>query len=93
MVIMEYEWDPKKANDNFKKHGVLFADAVTVFSDDRALTIEDIDHEEQRFMTLGLDAMGRVLVVVYAHRGETIRIISARQSTPREEKYYFEVGS
>lgn len=91
MVVMEYEWDPKKAKANFQKHGVLFADAVTVFGDDRALTIEDIDHEEQRFMTLGMDAMGRVLVVIYTNRGDNVRIISAREATSREQKVYVEV--
>ena len=63
--LMEIEWDPKKGNANVRKHGVSFADAATVLSDDHALTIEDPRHAEQRFVTIGCDALGQVLVVVY----------------------------
>jgi uncharacterized DUF497 family protein len=54
-----------------------------------ALTVEDqiIDHEK-RFLSVGSDAMGRILVVVYAYHGDTIRLISARRATSRERKYY-----
>ncbi|HEY3490113.1 MAG TPA: BrnT family toxin [Candidatus Deferrimicrobiaceae bacterium] len=93
MVNMEYEWDPKKAIGNFKKHGVMFADAVTVFGDDRALTIEDPEPDEERFMTMGMDAMGRILVVIYTWREDRIRIISARSALPNETQTYFEVRS
>ena len=78
MVHMDYEWDPKKAISNLKKHEVGFADAVTVFADDRALTLDDSEPEEERHITIGMDALGRVLVVVYTWRGDRIRIISAR---------------
>jgi len=88
MVHMDYEWDPKKAVSNFNKHEVSFADAVTVFADDRALTMDDSQPDEERHITLGMDALGRVLVVVYTWRGNRIRIISARQSTPSESKQY-----
>lgn len=87
---MCYEWDPQKAEINLKKHGIDFADAVAVFSDEFALTIEDSTPNEERFITVGLDALAQVLVVVYIWRGDTIRIISARLATPRERKQYEE---
>ncbi len=70
------------------KHGVSFADAVAAFSDEAALTIEDDDPDEQRFVTIGIDAFGRLLVVVYAWRGDDIRVISARKATRRERRHY-----
>jgi len=87
---MRYQWDPEKAKHNYKKHGIYFADAVSVFSDDLAITINDDYPDEQRIITLGMDAFGRVLVVVYTWRGDDIRIISARKATPREHKQYEE---
>jgi len=88
MVHMEYEWDPGKAIANLKKHRVSFADAVTVFSDDRALTMEDPQPDEERSITLGMDAQGDILVVVYTWREDRIRIISARKATPAERRQY-----
>jgi hypothetical protein len=88
MVHVDYEWDPKKAILNLKKHEVSFADAVTVFADDRALTMDDPQPEEERHITIGMDALGRVLLVVYTWRSNRIRIISARQATPNERKQY-----
>ena len=85
---MGYEWDPNKAKQNLRKHGVAFADAVSVFSDDSAVTIEDINPEEERFATLGMDALGRILVVVYTWRKDNIRLISARKATENERKQY-----
>lgn len=85
---MDYEWDPNKARTNLQKHGVDFADAVTVLEDEAAITLEDDDLDEERFITIGLDAFGRVLVVVYTWRAELIRLISARQATPHERKHY-----
>ena len=87
---MEYQWDREKAKGNHKKHNVRFSDAVTVFSDDRALTIEDDDPDEQRFITIGLDATARIIVVVYTWRGDDIRIISARRATKNEIEQYEE---
>jgi uncharacterized DUF497 family protein len=87
---MDYQWDPKKAQSNHKKHGVAFADAVTVFPDEFALTIEDDYPHEQRFVTIGRDAFDRILVVVYTWRDDSIRIISARNATPQERKKYEE---
>ena len=85
---MNYQWDKEKAKANLLKHGVSFADAATVFSDDSAMTIEDDDPDEQRLVTIGMDAFGRVLVVVYTWRGEDIRVISARKATARERRHY-----
>jgi uncharacterized DUF497 family protein len=87
---VSYEWDPRKAASNLRKHGIHFADAVTALEDELALTLDDDYPDEQRFITIGTDALGRVLVVVYTFRGETIRIISAREATPRERRQYAE---
>jgi len=85
-----YEWDPPKADANFRKHKIHFADAVAVFSDDSAMTIEDEHEEENRFVTLGMDAFARTLVVVYTWRGEDIRLISARKATASEREQYLQ---
>ena len=84
-------WDPEKAKSNFRKHRIRFSDAEMILSDPNALTREDIDAEgEQRLVTAGMDALGRVLVVVYDHRGENIRLISAKTATKGERKSYEE---
>ena len=76
---MGYQWDPNKAASNLDKHGIDFADAVGVFEDEWALTLkEEYVEDEQRFVTMGVDFLGRVLVVVYTYRGDIIRLISAR---------------
>jgi len=85
-----FEWDLKKAASNFRKHGVDFADAVTALEDELALTLDDDHSHEPRFITIGIDALARVLVVVYTFRGETIRIISAREATLHERRQYSE---
>ena len=86
---MGYQWDPKKAAINQKSHGVDFADAVGVFEDDWALTIEEQEVEgEIRFVTIGMDFLARVLVVVYTYRGDDIRLISARPAIKKERKIY-----
>jgi uncharacterized DUF497 family protein len=87
---MRWEWDPDKATANEVKHGVRFADAVSVFSDEQALTIEDSHFGEERFVTIGMDAFARVLVVVYTWRGDAIRLISARKATCSERTHYAE---
>jgi uncharacterized DUF497 family protein len=89
---MNYQWDPDKAQSNLRKHGIEFADAISVFVDELALTIKDDYPDEERYITLGIDAFGRVIVVVYTYHGETIRLISARKATPRERKQYQEVN-
>ena len=87
---MKFEWDPEKATANERSHGVRFSDAVTVLEDDFALTREDPDaHDEQRFVSLGADASGALLVVVYAYRQpEVIRIISAWKANKAQRKHY-----
>ena len=85
---MDFDWDERKAKSNLKKHGVDFADAVGVLYDDRALTIVDTEADEERHITLGLDLLGRLLVVVYTWRDESIRLISARKATRHESKQY-----
>jgi uncharacterized protein len=87
---MAYQWDREKASTNFSKHGIDFADAVSVFSDDLAVTLTDQRFEEDRFITLGMDAFGRVLVVVYTWRGNEIRLISARKAMRHERTQYEE---
>ncbi|MEO8596261.1 MAG: BrnT family toxin [Candidatus Solibacter sp.] len=88
---MKFEWDAQKARRNASKHGVQFADAVAVLEDDRALTMseESMDGEE-RWIALGTDAFGRVLVVVYTWRHDRVRMISARPATPAERVAYGE---
>jgi len=87
---MDYQWDDSKAKANLKKHKVDFADAVTVFGDDLAITVEDDYPDEDRFVTIGVDALGRILVVIYTWRGESIRLISARKATKGERREYEE---
>jgi uncharacterized DUF497 family protein len=82
------EWDPEKAAENLRKHGVDFADAVAVLSDEMALTTNDDQEKEDRSVTLGMDALGRLLVVVYTWRGDEVRVISARRATRAEQREY-----
>ena len=82
------QWDREKAAANRSKHGVDFADAATVLTDDFALTRRDETANEERFVTVGRDAIGRVLVVVFAWRGESVRLISARRATASERRQY-----
>ncbi|MGH9890871.1 MAG: BrnT family toxin [bacterium] len=89
--LVDFEWDEEKAEENKRKHGVDFADAVPVLSDEMAVTIPDeASDEEDRSVTLGTDALGRILVVAYMWRGERIRLISARKATRREREQYEE---
>ncbi len=87
---MNFEWDPRKATQNHRKHGVSFHEAATVFGDPLAMTYHDPDHSilEQRFITVGISDSGRLLIVAHADRGENIRIVSARKTTLRERKHY-----
>lgn len=87
---MAYQWDNDKAATNLSKHGIDFADAVSVFTDDLAVTVSEERFDEERFITIGIDALGRVLVVVYTWRGNEIRLISARKATRSERKQYEE---
>mgnify|MGYP001584884030 FL=1 len=83
---MEFEWDPEKAKKNYKKHGVHFEEASTVFYDALSATFDDHDHSigEHRLITVGFSSSGRLLVVSHTERGKTIRIISVRPATALE---------
>lgn len=81
---------PRKAEENLQKHGVDFADAVIALEDENALTIEDKDHNEQRFKTLGMGPNLNILYVVHATRdNDVIRIISARKADRSKTKHYY----
>ena len=82
------QWDPEKAAANLRKHGVDFADAETGLHDEMAMTMPDDDPEEQRFVTLATDALGRLLVVVYEWRKDDVRLISARKANRSERRQY-----
>lgn len=86
---LEIEFDPAKAGENLRKHGVSFADAEQALRDPNAATTEDPDAQgEQRFVTLGLDALGRTLVIIHTPRGGRTRIISARKASKSEAAEY-----
>jgi len=90
---MKFEWDPKKAGKNLKKHGVTFEEAATVFGDPLALTFHDPDHsfEEERQLTFGQTLQRRLVVVSHTRRGERTRIINARLMD-RNERVIYEKG-
>jgi len=87
---VNFEWDTSKAAQNRRKHGVSFHEAASVFGDPLAMTYQDPDHstEEQRFITVGTSNAGRLLIVVHVDRGDRIRIINSRQTTPAERTQY-----
>ncbi len=89
---MEFEWDSNKATRNLQKHGVSFHEAATVFGDALSMTFLDPDRSvaEDRFITVGLSLSGRLLVVAHTDREDRVRIISAREATRREKKFYEE---
>ena len=88
-MVVDIEFDPAKAKANLHKHRVSFAHAEQSLRDPMALTMEDPDSEgEQRFITLGIDALGRVLVVVHTPRGDKTRLISARKASRGESEQY-----
>jgi uncharacterized DUF497 family protein len=86
---MEFEWDSAKAASNRLKHGVDLADAAIALEDEFALTQPDPDGEgEDKFVSLGVDANGRLLVTVFTHRNDDIRIISSRLASRGERRRY-----
>ena len=90
---MIYEWDPKKASANLRKHKVSFDEASSVFTDPAALTFDDPDHsaDEARFITIGTSAKQRILFLSHTDRGEDhVRIIHARPATKTEAHAYQE---
>lgn len=92
-LAVEVDWDPIKAESNRAKHGIDFADAVTALHDELAVTVTDDSGPEARFVSMGIDALGRLLVVVYTTEGDTVRLISARKATKRERKHYEDNGN
>ena len=89
---MTFDWDDRKAARNLAKHGVSFEEAQTVFHDPLAGIAPDPDHssDEQREIVAGLSSTGRLLLVSFVERHESIRIISARELTPSERRLYEE---
>jgi len=89
---VKFEWDPKKAQSNLRKHKVSFEEASTAMSDPMAGTGADPDHSfaEDRYVTFGVSKQDRLLVVAHADRAETIRIIGARVANKVERKVYEE---
>jgi uncharacterized DUF497 family protein len=86
---VDIEFDPAKAAANLNKHKVSFAHAEQALRDPMAVTIEDPDAQgERRFVTLGMDALGRILVVVYTPRADRVRLISARKASRGESEQY-----
>jgi uncharacterized protein len=91
-MALEFEWDLKKAETNLRKHGVSFVEARTVFFDPLARLVDDPEHSlhEERFVLFGRSDTGRLLAVMHTQRGETLRIISAREMTAKEKRQYAE---
>lgn len=88
--MLKFEWNEAKAAGNYEKHGISFEAAATVFGDPLAATFDDPDHsqEEQRMITIGESRDGDILVVAHTAREARIRIISAREATRRERRFY-----
>jgi hypothetical protein len=91
-AAMEFEWDEKKADENYRKHGVMFQEAATVFGDRLAITFEDPDHSknENRYLTFGQSLQRRLLVVSHTERKDRTRIISSRPMNRKERRIYEE---
>jgi len=87
---MQFDWDHEKAERNFQKHEVSFQEAKTAFDDPFCIDFFDPDHsdEEKRFILVGQSSESRLLFVSYTERANKVRIISARQVTPRERRDY-----
>ena len=89
---MEFEWDEKKAAANLADHGISFDEAKTVFDDPLFVDFYDPDHsyDEHRYVIVGESRQNRLLIVSYTERGESVRLISAREVTLSERKAYEE---
>ena len=92
MSNIKFEWDPRKAKSNLRKHGVSFEEAQSIFYDEKGKLLDDPDHseDEARFILMGLSSSSRVLIVCHCYRenDEVIRIISARKASKAEQGYY-----
>lgn len=91
-MSLEFEWDPRKAEINLRKHRVSFREAATVFADELSATFPDPDHSEaeERLLTIGMSDIGRLLIVAYTERENHLRLISARELTTTERGQYEE---
>lgn len=91
-MSIAFEWDFHKAVTNLQKHDVSFNEAATVFGDRLSITSYDPDHSisEERFITMGVSAKGRILIVSHTDRGHAIRLVSARKATRHERRFYEE---
>jgi len=89
---LKFEWDPEKAHTNRAKHRISFEEASTVFADPLFITFLDIEHsqDEERYITLGLSAHQRLLMIAHTEHELVIRIISARKATKSEQRFYEE---
>jgi uncharacterized DUF497 family protein len=87
---VQFAWDSNKAAENLNKHGISFDEALSVFGDSLATTIDDPDHsiDEFRFLTMGYSKNQKLIVVAHTEQEGKIRIISAREPTPQERKQY-----
>ncbi len=87
---MQFEWNPDKARSNLKKHEVSFNEASTVFNDPLSMTFPDPNHSysEDRYVIIGLSSAGRILVIPHTDRADRVRIISAREATRNDRRFY-----
>jgi len=94
MMSPNFEWDTEKAEKNIRKHDVSFDEAASVFDDPLFITLLDEEHssDEERYITIGLSNMNRLLLVAHTERNDRVRVISARKATKNEEKFYQEAG-
>ena len=90
MPEIDFEWAATKAATNLRKHAVSFDEGATIFHDPLIASMPDPDHseDEERYLSIGLSAQGRLLVVVHTQRGERTRLISCRKATPVERRIY-----
>lgn len=90
MENSDFEWDDEKAHANIKKHGVSFVEAATIFNDPKLATISDPDHSdnEDRYVSIGMSVIMRLLSVIHTFRKERHRLISARKATKAEKERY-----
>jgi uncharacterized DUF497 family protein len=89
-LAINFEWDDKKATSNLKKHGISFEESSTAFGDDLSITIGDPlhSHNENRLVLIGKSTNCKTLVVIHIEKTDSIRIISARKATKKEQKFY-----
>jgi uncharacterized DUF497 family protein len=89
-IMIDFGWDPSKAKENLRKHGVSFEEGATIFQDTLGVTIHDPDHsiQEDRYITIGSSSTGRVMMVAHTDRYGRTRIINARELTRKERKEY-----